>query len=200
LTALRRILTCFIAVLLAAAMLAGCSFDNSSAAGYNASRENDSSSAVSYNDSGENDNSPGVSYNDSGENDNTPGVVTDTDDQAGKTKTVDVNGTYTSKEDVALYIHTYGSLPSNYVTKKQAQAAGWDSSRGDLDEVLPGKSIGGDRFGNYEGLLPKSASRRYYECDIDYEGGYRNAKRIIYSNDGLVYYTQDHYKTFEQLY
>ena len=110
------------------------------------------------------------------------------------------DGTYTSKEEVALYIHTYGKLPSNYVTKKEAQAAGWDNKKGNLQKVIPGASIGGDRYGNYEGLLPDKKGRKYFECDIDYEGGYRDAKRIVYSNDGLIFYTEDHYKSFETLY
>ncbi len=114
--------------------------------------------------------------------------------------TVNEAGNYTSKEEVALYLHLYHKLPSNYITKKEAEAQGWDSKRGNLDEILPGMSIGGSTFGNYEGLLPAADGRKYYECDIDYGGGYRNAKRIIYSSDGLVFYTEDHYKSFEQLY
>lgn len=113
---------------------------------------------------------------------------------------VSENGTYTSREEVAEYIHLFGHLPSNYITKKEAEALGWDSRAGNLWEVAPGKSIGGSRFGNYEGNLPDKNGRKYYECDIDFEGGYRGAKRIIYSNDGLIFYTEDHYKTFEQLY
>ncbi len=113
---------------------------------------------------------------------------------------VEADGSYTSKEEVAVYIHTYGDLPSNYITKSEAQKLGWKSSEGNLDEVAPGMSIGGDRFGNYEGMLPEEEGRTYKECDIDYEGGYRNDKRIIYSNDGLIFYTGDHYETFEQLY
>jgi len=69
-----------------------------------------------------------------------------------------------------------------------------------LDEVAPGMSIGGDTFGNREGLLPKADGRKYYECDVNYEGGYRNGERIVYSNDGLIFYTDDHYESFEQLY
>ena len=115
-------------------------------------------------------------------------------------KTLDRNGSYTSKKDVALYIHTYGELPENYITKKEAEELGWDSYRGNLWDVAPGKSIGGSYFGNYEGLLPSKKGRKYYECDIDYNGGRRGAKRIIYSNDGLIFYTDDHYKSFEQLY
>lgn len=113
---------------------------------------------------------------------------------------IDENGTYTSKEEVALYLHTYGHLPENFLTKKEAQALGWDNKKGNLQDVAPGMSIGGDRFGNYEGLLPEADKRKYFECDIDYEGGYRGSERIIFSNDGLIFYTEDHYKTFEQLY
>ena len=110
------------------------------------------------------------------------------------------DGAYTGKDQVALYLHTYGRLPGNYITKKEAQDLGWDNKKGNLDAVAPGKSIGGSRFGNYEGLLPEKPGRNYYECDLGYEGGYRGAKRLVYSNDGLIFYTEDHYKTFEQLY
>ncbi len=110
------------------------------------------------------------------------------------------DGEYTSKEEVALYIHLYGHLPSNFITKSEARKLGWESSKGNLWKVAPGKSIGGDRFGNYEGLLPEKKGRDYYECDIDYDGGYRDEKRIVFSDDGLVYYTEDHYETFELLY
>ena len=108
------------------------------------------------------------------------------------------DGTYTDKEHVAAYIHTYGHLPSNYITKKQAEALGW-KDKGTLDKVAPGKSIGGDRFGNYEKQVPDQKGRTWKEADIDYAKGNRNGKRIVYSNDGLVYYSNDHYKNFEKL-
>ena len=111
--------------------------------------------------------------------------------------TVDEDGEYTAPEDVALYIHTFGHLPDNFITKNQARDLGWDNSRGNLWDVAPGKSIGGDRFGNYEGLLPDGS---YRECDVNYEGGYRGAARLISGQDGSVYYTNDHYKSFTQLY
>ena len=114
--------------------------------------------------------------------------------------TLSEDGTYTSKDEVAEYLHTYGHLPSNFITKKEAKKLGWVSSEGNLDEVAPGMSIGGDYFGNYEGNLPEADGRDYYECDIDFDGTYRDAKRIVYSNDGLIYYTEDHYETFELLY
>lgn len=110
------------------------------------------------------------------------------------------DGAYTSKEEVAEYLFLYEHLPDNFITKKEAKALGWVSSEGNLGEVAPGKSIGGDYFGNFEGNLPEKEGREYHECDIDSSGGYRGAKRIVYSNDGLIYYTEDHYKTFELLY
>lgn len=113
---------------------------------------------------------------------------------------VSEDGSYTSKEEVAEYIAAYGHLPGNFITKKEAKALGWVSSEGNLGEVAPGKSIGGDYFGNFEGNLPEKEGREYHECDIDSDGGYRGAKRIVYSNDGLIYYTEDHYETFELLY
>lgn len=113
---------------------------------------------------------------------------------------VSEDGHYTTKEEVALYLHTYGQLPENFITKKEAEAAGWVSREGNLWDVAPGMSIGGSRFGNYEGLLPDQKGRVWFECDIDFEGTYRGAKRIVYSNDGLIYYTEDHYKSFEKLY
>lgn len=110
---------------------------------------------------------------------------------------LDPYGSYTSKDDVALYIHLYGELPLNFMTKKQANALGWEG--GSLEPVAPGMCIGGDWFGNYEGLLPED--REYTECDIDTLGkSGRGAKRIVFSDDGLIYYTEDHYESFELLY
>ena len=113
---------------------------------------------------------------------------------------VDEDGWYTSKEEVALYIHLYGDLPDNYVTKSEAEDAGW--SGGNVEHYTgEGTAIGGSRFGNREGLLPKEQGRTYTECDIDTVGeNSRGAKRIVFSNDGLVYYTDDHYESFELLY
>lgn len=114
-------------------------------------------------------------------------------------KIIDKNGTYDDRENVALYIFLYGELPGNYITKEEAEDLGWNG--GSVEKYAPGKCIGGSRFGNYEGKLPKKSGRVYYECDIDTLGeSSRGAKRIVYSNDGLVYYTSDHYETFELLY
>ncbi len=110
----------------------------------------------------------------------------------------DEDGSYDSKEDVALYLWTYGRLPSNYITKKEAEKLGWNG--GSLEKYAPGKCIGGSTFGNYEGLLPKGM--KYKECDIDTLGEKsRGAKRIVFAEDcSLIYYTGDHYKSFELLY
>ena len=117
-----------------------------------------------------------------------------------ESESIDEDGYYTSKDDVALYLHTYDKLPNNYITKKEATDKGWESSKGNLWEVTDRKSIGGDKFGNREKLLPREDGREYYECDINYEGGYRGPERIVYSNDGLIYYTGDHYESFTLLY
>lgn len=113
---------------------------------------------------------------------------------------VEEDGWYDSKEEVALYIHLYGRLPDNYVTKREAQDLGW--SGGSVERYAgEGTAIGGSRFGNYEGLLPEAEGRTYTECDIGTVGtSSRGAQRVVFSNDGLVYYTGDHYQSFELLY
>ena len=112
---------------------------------------------------------------------------------------IDENGSYDDKDNVSLYIHTYGKLPPNYISKEEAEDLGWEG--GSVEKYAPGKCIGGSKFGNYEGLLPKADGRQYYECDIGTLGeSSRGAKRIVYSNDGLIYYTDDHYESFELLY
>ncbi|MBE5950285.1 MAG: ribonuclease [Lachnospiraceae bacterium] len=109
------------------------------------------------------------------------------------------DGWFYDAENVALYIHTFGRLPDNYMTKSEANALGWRS--GSVERVAPGYAIGGDYFQNREGLLPKAEGRQYYECDIDTDGGKsRGSKRIVFSNDGLIYYTTDHYRSFILLY
>ena len=117
-----------------------------------------------------------------------------------ETPGVEEDGWYHTKDEVGLYIHLYNRLPGNYVTKKEAQDQGWPG--GNVERYIgEGTAIGGDRFGNREGLLPKAKGRSYTECDIDTVGkDSRGAKRIVFSNDGLVYYTGDHYNTFELLY
>ena len=127
----------------------------------------------------------------------------ETKDAAGagtKAKVDVVKGkAYTDKDHVAAYIHVYKTLPPNYITKGQASKLGW-KTQGTLDKVAPGKSIGGDRFNNYEKVLPDKQGRVWKECDIDYVRGNRNAKRICYSNDGLIYYSASHYQKFERMY
>lgn len=121
------------------------------------------------------------------------------DDKKDEEPELDEDGVYDSKDDVALYIRTFGHLPSNYITKKEAKAEGWEG--GSLERYCPGMCIGGDYFGNFEGLLPKAKGRKYTECDIDTLGAKsRGAKRIIFSNDGLIYYTDDHYESYTLLY
>lgn len=102
-------------------------------------------------------------------------------------------------QGVADYIHEYGVLPDNYITKEKAQALGWRPGD-NLWDYAYGKSIGGDIFTNSEEVLPSASGRIWYECDINYNGGHRGADRLVYSNDGLIYGTSDHYNTFTQYY
>lgn len=126
-------------------------------------------------------------------------AITEAKTEAQTEPPIKENGVYTTKEDVALYIHTYGKLPSNFIKKAEAEALGWPG--GELEKYAPGKCIGGDYFSNREGLLPKANGRKYTECDIDTLGAKsRGAKRIVFSNDGLIFYTEDHYESFTQLY
>ena len=114
---------------------------------------------------------------------------------------VEKDGWYFSMEEVAVYLALFEDLPDNFLTKNQAEKKGWDNRKGNLDDVAPGCSIGGNRFGNYEGLLPEGDKIRYTECDIDFDGTYRNAQRIVFSNEDpmRIYYTEDHYETFVEI-
>ena len=116
-----------------------------------------------------------------------------------ESQAIDRDGSYTTAEDVALYIYTYGELPSNFMTKNEARDLGWEG--GSLEPYAPGMCIGGDWYGNYEGMLPETNGREYHECDINTLGASsRGAERIVFSNDGLIYYTPDHYETFTLMY
>lgn len=105
----------------------------------------------------------------------------------------------TSFEEVAAYIKMHHELPDNFITKKRARELGWEPQKGNLHEVAPGKSIGGDVFHNREAKLPEKEGRVWYEADINYDSGPRGKDRIVFSNDGLIYKTEDHYDTFEQI-
>jgi len=142
------------------------------------------------------DEMPQVSATASAQDEATPKPTTASDEAQALP---DEHGSYTSKEDVSAYLVAYGRLPENFITKDDARALGWNG--GGLDDVAYGKCIGGDRFGNYEGLLPEASGRTYTECDVDtlHEDS-RGAKRIVFSDDGLIYYTGDHYESFTLLY
>lgn len=129
-----------------------------------------------------------------------PETPADVTDATGLTvELLDEDGWYYGAHDVAMYLDTYGHLPGNYITKDEARELGWEG--GSLKDYAPGKAIGGDRFGNREGLLPDKDGRVYYECDIvSPDADSRGASRIVYSNDGLIYFTRDHYESFELLY
>ena len=92
-----------------------------------------------------------------------------------------------------------GKLPENYLTKEEAELLGWENKKGNLADVAEGKVIGGNIYQNREGKLPQANGRIWYEADINYTSGYRGTERILYSNDGLVFVTYDHYQTFYEI-
>ena len=111
---------------------------------------------------------------------------------------LDKDGSYTSKEDI-MNFRQLGSLTPGHPEYGHTVGIGW--SGGSLEPYAPGKCIGGDYFGNYEKVLPVVSGRTYHECDIDtLNAKSRGAKRIIYSDDGQIYYTDNHYKSFTLLY
>lgn len=109
-------------------------------------------------------------------------------------------GEYTSMEEVALYIHTFGTVPPNFISKTKARNAGWVAEEGNLWEVLPGMSIGGGGWHNDEAVMPGAYYDQWYECDIDYEGGYRGPERLVYSDNGMIFYTPDHYESYARIF
>lgn len=102
----------------------------------------------------------------------------------------------TEEKTVISYVKQNHKLPDYYITKREARNQGWDPSKGNLCEALPGRAIGGDKFGNREGRLPDGD--KYFEADVNYQCGGRNADRIIYTKNGDVYLTKNHYKSFEK--
>lgn len=104
----------------------------------------------------------------------------------------------TAEKEVIAYLRKHNRLPDYYISKKEARESGWLPDRGNLCEVLPGKAIGGDNFANREKLLPEKKDRSYYEADINYNCGRRGAERLVYSSDGLIFITKNHYKSFEK--
>ncbi len=129
-----------------------------------------------------------------------PSYAPEAEKQPAMTATPLPEGPIIDPQSIADYLFAHGELPDNFLTKREAMALGWDNYRNYLSDVAPGMSIGGDRFGNYEQLLPVVKGRRYYEADCYYVKGRRNAFRIIYSDDGHVWYTEDHYQTFTELF
>lgn len=184
---MKKILAFFLALLVSVSILAGCGGNEKKVADTASAKAQTAATTVI-------DKSKDVA----GKVNNGQNTAANIKANSGKLK-ISESEAYTDKEHVAAYINEYKKLPNNYITKNQAKKLGWQT-KGTLDKVAPGKSIGGDCYGNYEGKLPAKNGRSWTECDIDYIKGNRNSKRIVFSNDGLIYYTGDHYNSFSKLY
>lgn len=102
-------------------------------------------------------------------------------------------------DGVDMYVALNGRLPDRYITQAEAKKQGWKKALGNLDDVLPGKIIGGDIYKNRDHRLPEAPNRVWHEADFNYSGGYRNSFRLLFSNDGLIFVTYDHYMTFYEI-
>lgn len=110
-------------------------------------------------------------------------------------------GTATTRglEGADAYLFYYHRLPDYYVSFETAEDAGWRNKKGNLHKVLPGKMVGGAVYHNNDNKLPQITGRIWHEADINYDGGFRNRQRILYSNDGLIFVSYDHYQTFYEI-
>jgi len=109
------------------------------------------------------------------------------------------NATINGKNGADMWVYLTGQLPDYYITKEQAKALGWKSWKGNLANVAPNKMLNGGIFQNSNKKLPSANGRVWYEADINYTSGYRNGHRLLYSNDGLLFATYDHYETFVEI-
>ena len=204
----KKVLSCILAILLSTAPLLGCGNLLPSSPAPTAAQPTHALALLDDDDGAQQNNQATPALLDGGDDASdapqedaaaTPAHTPRPTAAPAPTPPIDEDGSYTARDDVALYLSVYGHLPDNFITKSEARALGW--SGGGLDDYAYGKCIGGDHFGNYEGLLPEKNGRRYTECDIDtLHKRSRGAKRIIFSNDGLIYYTHDHYESFALLY
>ncbi len=179
-------------MLLSVMMFSGCGSSNNSANSENVTSEASVTYATSASTSGTAATTPTTTKAEK----ETQAENTSQADEHGNAPARD--GYYYDVENVVLYLEEYGELPPNYITKKEAEALGW--SGGSVEDYKEGAAIGGDRFGNYEELLPEADGRKYTECDIDTDGyPSRGSRRLVFSNDGLYFYTSDHYETFSEV-
>lgn len=98
-----------------------------------------------------------------------------------------------------MWLKKYGVLPDYYLTLEQAKGLGYNNKKGNLGDVAPGCMLTKGKYANYNDHLPKQFGRIWYEADINYVYGYRGGERIVFSNDGLIFVTYDHYKTFIEI-
>lgn len=110
-------------------------------------------------------------------------------------------GTATARETGGAdwWLKHYGRLPDYYITREYAKRKGWNPFKGNLAEIAPGKMIMGGVYKNADRILPDTPGRIWYEADLNYSGGYRNRERILFSNDGLIFITTDHYHNFTEI-
>ncbi len=162
-----------------------------------------SSSSVAESSSSEKESSSSIAESSSAEKISSSSVIESSSANAKSIyEAVEESGLYTTKDSVAAYLCKFDKLPANYVGKDEGIAL-YESETGKTFDgwsfnpwKIIGVMIGGDKFGNNEGLLPKGT---YHEADVDYFNDSRGNKRLVYASDCVIYYTSNHYKSFTQL-
>ena len=104
--------------------------------------------------------------------------------------------TLKSNDGADWWLKNNKHLPSYYISKQDARNLGWKPQLGNLSQVAPEKMIFKGLYRNSNGHLPVKTGRIWYEADINYTDGFRGTGRILFSNDGLIFVTYDHYMTF----
>ncbi len=145
-------------------------------------------SAVSYQKSEQNKSDNSYSYN-KNSSENSENSYQNSSENSGNIAEL------TKEEVVVPYVKEHHELPDYYITKSEAKRNGWNPGES-LCEAVPGKAIGGDHFRNKEGKFPEG--EQYFEADVNYNCGHRNAERIVFTKNGDVWITHDHYKSFQK--
>ncbi len=108
------------------------------------------------------------------------------------------NATENGDDGADYWIKYFGELPKYYVTKNEAKSSGWRQSKSP-ENYIPDKMIMGGIYHNKNDHLPNAPGRIWYEADINYYEGKRNGHRFLWSNDGLMFVTYNHYETFYEI-
>ena len=102
------------------------------------------------------------------------------------------------KNGADSWIKQFDELPEYYITEAELLKLGWRRGKSPA-KYAPGKMATMGIYLNGNKHLPTAPGRIWYEADINYYSGKRNRHRLLWSNDGLIFVTYDHYETFLEI-